>query len=94
MQNSPLQLNNLFFGKLVLIPSKPPITAEAQLRIQANPVFRRFDANHSPWVVELSVAFKAVEEQVAAYEGEVQAVGMFIFTDASVEEMRSKNYRG
>jgi preprotein translocase subunit SecB len=86
MQISPLQLSNLFFGKLILVPSRVPFAAPSQLKVEANPVFRRNDANHSHWIVELSVTFKAHGEQAAAYEGEVQAMGTFVFTDASIEE--------
>jgi preprotein translocase subunit SecB len=90
MQISPLQLNNLFFGKLMLVPSKPPFLTPSQLSVTAHPVFKRVDADHSQWIVELSITFKASGEQAAAYEGEVHSTGIFVFTDSSVDEVRAQ----
>jgi preprotein translocase subunit SecB len=77
MRIAPLQLEQLFLGKVSLTPSRANITGPGELRVDTTPAFQRDNADPSVWSVQLSIAFKAAGNQPIPYEGEIEMLGRF-----------------
>src|SRR5581483_6146116 len=96
MQNSPLQLDDIFIGQVTIKPCDlPPATSDQPNRpavwtIRADPSYSRNVGNALNWRVELSVDFRATEKEYAPYEGRIDCEGYFTVVDVDLPEEKQQ----
>jgi preprotein translocase subunit SecB len=90
MKQAPLQLEQLFLGKVSVTPSRVPLTAPGELRVDTMPAFQRDNADPSVWTVQLLISFKAAGNQSIAYEGEIEMLGRFRVVAKELEEEKHR----
>ncbi len=90
MKIAPLQLEQLFLGKVSVTPSRVHPSGQSELRVDTTPAFQRDNADPSVWSVQLLVTFKAGGNQPIAYEGEIEMLGRFRVVAKDLQEEKHR----
>jgi preprotein translocase subunit SecB len=86
MRIAPLQLEELFTGKIRLVPIVANYSGETQLRVDTTPTFRRDNADPFVWNVQLVINFGPADTRPVGYEGEIEMVGRFRVVTKELQE--------
>lgn len=92
MQNSPLQLDEVFVGEVTVKPSEGPLATpgSSECLIDAKPSYGRNAENPLKWIVKLSVDFRAAEQKSTPYEGHIDCEGYFTVADTALPEEKQR----
>jgi preprotein translocase subunit SecB len=76
MNIAPLQLEQLFLGKLSITPHRGHLAGPGTLKVDVGSQFQR-DADPSLWTVQITAKFGSGNDQPIGYEGEIEMMGRF-----------------